>query len=54
MGIPTTTKQDKENPNLKDRGSERKVAGEREGGRQRERDRLVKWDFVGDSLSPAV
>jgi hypothetical protein len=52
MGIPTTTKQDKENPNLKDQGSERKVAGG--GGRQRERDRVVKWDFVGDSLSPAV
>lgn len=34
MGIPTTTKQDKENPNLKDQGSERKVAG---GDRERER-----------------
>jgi hypothetical protein len=35
MGIPTTTKQDKENPNLKDQGSERKVAG---GGGDRERE----------------
>jgi len=36
MGIPTTTKQDKENPNLKDQGSERKVAGGG-GGTVRER-----------------
>ena len=36
MGIPTTTKQDKENPNLKDQGSERKVAG---GGGETERER---------------
>jgi len=37
MGIPTTAKQDKENPHLKDQGSERKVAGG--GGRERQRER---------------